>query len=630
MLRKLLLFLFFVLFLSVSYSQEPSFTLPSKEPVFSHQYTNYRSGIYHFIDTSFNSLRFYHQGNNTQKDLFYYSPLGNMGAPLNSLTTFSENNLWSYYDYRSFTPYFLNQNNIPFYYTTSPLTEATYWRGYDLGQLFSIYHTQNVNEHWNFLIKYKRLNSLGFYNNNRNKQASFLANTHYKNEETGYEAYAWFISEKMDVEEFGGIVNDSIFEENLESNRILYEVNLGSDLRVMQKREFFVDQKIGLDRLFSSFTPKDTVDSAVTNVSQNQFLSVGHSFQFTRKINLYNGAVGDAFYDNYFLDQENEYRDSSGYREYVNTFYIESKIGKESGLDLRAGLKNLITEYGGPNFQFITNNWGVVSDIRGFIRDRIKVSGKLDYILTGNLRESLLAQAKAELRFYKELHGFGGYQLSVKFPDFLDQFYYSNNFIWQNDFRRITANEIHFGARWKENTKLTITNQTYSNYLYFNAEALPTQTDEVVNVFKAELTQNFTFWDLIHWDNRVIYQNVGGNSGVLPLPEWVSRNALYFYFNRFFNLPLKCVIGAEVKYFPSYFSPSYMPATGAFYIANEKRIGDYPFIDVFANFKIKKARIYLKYEHVNEGLNGFSYFAAPNYPLPDRVFRIGISWRFFN
>ena len=65
-------------------------------------------------------------------------------------------------------------------------------------------------------------------------------------------------------------------------------------------------------------------------------------------------------------------------------------------------------------------------------------------------------------------------------------------------------------------------------------------------------------------------------------------------------------------------------------MADEKLIGDYPYWDAFIQFKIQKARVFVRYQHVNEGWNGYRYYAAPNYPRNDRVFRVGASWRFFN
>ena len=73
-----------------------------------------------------------------------------------------------------------------------------------------------------------------------------------------------------------------------------------------------------------------------------------------------------------------------------------------------------------------------------------------------------------------------------------------------------------------------------------------------------------------------------------------------------------------------------MPATGIFYIQNDKKIGNYPYCDIFLNFKIKQARIFIKYQHFNNGWFSTAYYDSPHYPSPESAFKLGISWYFYN
>ena len=150
-------------------------TLKADEPIFSHQYTFIGDPNYYFIDTSFSSLHWYHQGNARGLDNFDHSVLGSMGTPMNPLTYPKRRDIWDYYSLGAYDPYFQKQSNLPFYYTRSPITEANYWMGYDRGQSFNICHTQNINKEWNVMLNYNRLNDLGFYTHNRNIKSRFLA-----------------------------------------------------------------------------------------------------------------------------------------------------------------------------------------------------------------------------------------------------------------------------------------------------------------------------------------------------------------------------------------------------------------------------------------------------------------------
>jgi len=78
----------------------------------------------------------------------------------------------------------------------------------------------------------------------------------------------------------------------------------------------------------------------------------------------------------------------------------------------------------------------------------------------------------------------------------------------------------------------------------------------------------------------------------------------------------------------SYIPLAWMPATREFYNQNEYKSVNYPYIDVFLNVRIKRARLFIKMDHVNSGLMGFNYFMIPNYSYVDRAFRFGVSWKF--
>ena len=69
----------------------------------------------------------------------------------------------------------------------------------------------------------------------------------------------------------------------------------------------------------------------------------------------------------------------------------------------------------------------------------------------------------------------------------------------------------------------------------------------------------------------------------------------------------------------------------AFYNQRETEVGNYPYTDVFVMGKWKRMRIFLKYQHVNRGLFGNGdYFSVARYPLNPGMFKMGISWGFYD
>jgi hypothetical protein len=73
-----------------------------------------------------------------------------------------------------------------------------------------------------------------------------------------------------------------------------------------------------------------------------------------------------------------------------------------------------------------------------------------------------------------------------------------------------------------------------------------------------------------------------------------------------------------------------MPATGQFFIQRERKTGNYPVFDPFANFHLKRANIFVKYNHINQGWPDNDYFHTIGYPINPGGVRFGVSWNFYD
>ena len=68
-----------------------------------------------------------------------------------------------------------------------------------------------------------------------------------------------------------------------------------------------------------------------------------------------------------------------------------------------------------------------------------------------------------------------------------------------------------------------------------------------------------------------------------------------------------------------------------FYNQRERKTGNYPKLDVFLNLRIKRADIFVKYEHINYLLkNHGDFFSAADYPINPGMLKFGIKWDFFD
>lgn len=210
---------------------------------------------------------------------------------------------------------------------------------------------------------------------------------------------------------------------------------------------------------------------------------------------------------------------------------------------------------------------------------------------------------------------------------YLMQHYVSNHFIWDNDFGK--TRRFRIGGKLDiphTNTFLNVGVENLQNYIYFNEKCLPVQHGGSVQVFSASLNQNFKL-GILHWNNKLTYQTSSVES-VIPLPKFSVYSNLYILF-KVANV-LDVQFGVDCDYFTKYKSINYQPATMTFYNQNEIEIGDYPFMNLYANMKLDKARFYVMFSHINQGMTGNNYFIMPHYPLNPRKFQIGVSVDFAN
>ena len=226
-------------------------------------------------------------------------------------------------------------------------------------------------------------------------------------------------------------------------------------------------------------------------------------------------------------------------------------------------------------------------------------------------------------------------------PSFYYRHYQGRHFWWDDDdLSMVDHFRVQGVLRYqKTRTTLRVAFDEMKNYTYFAttyttsdagrlANAVEVrQAGDPISVFTAELKQDFTLGPL-NWETVATVQK-STNEDALPLPLVNVYTNLYLRFK--IAHVLKCDFGADVRYFTKYKAPDYVPAIGQYAVqANDVKteIGNYPLVNVYANFHLKHTRFFAMMSHVNANSGG--YFFAPHYPLNGRVFRFGVSWNFFN
>lgn len=228
-------------------------------------------------------------------------------------------------------------------------------------------------------------------------------------------------------------------------------------------------------------------------------------------------------------------------------------------------------------------------------------------------------------------------------PNYYLRHYHSSHFWWDNDLSMSTHTHAEGLFSYKKTrTSLRfgideITNHTYlvntfdtdENLGRINNSIKPAQSSKPITILTASLRQDLTL-GIINWENVVTYQKSTEQS-ILPVPALNIYTNLYLKFR--IAKVLYTELGADARYFTSYEAPDYMPAIGQFTIqgnAEKTKIGNYPIINVYANFNLKGTRFFVMYSHINKGMGNSMYFLTPHHPLNESVLRMGLSWNFYN
>ena len=228
-------------------------------------------------------------------------------------------------------------------------------------------------------------------------------------------------------------------------------------------------------------------------------------------------------------------------------------------------------------------------------------------------------------------------------PTFYYRHYHARHFWWDNDnLDKILHSRIE-GQFHYSKTKTTlrvavdeIQNYTYMAMGYNIADDKRTgntidvrQKGGSLSLITLALGQNFKLGPL-NWENMITYQKSTDND-VLPVPDLNIYTNLYLRFK--IARVLKCDFGADGRFFTKYYAPDYSPALGQYAVQtgdNRTKVGEYPVVNVYANFHLKQTRFFVMMSHVNAGSGSRDYFFTPHYPVNQRIFRFGVSWNFYN
>ncbi len=426
-----------------------------------------------------------------------------------------------------------------------------------------------------------------------------------------------------------------------------------------------VDGEQQMDSLLAEQQRQDSIDATMKK-EYVPVTSIIHTIDIENYDRIYQAyATPTDYYANTYYDADDEGRstgesiyDKYKYTSVKNTFGLALLEGFNKYM--KAGLKGFVS-YQLCKFQMPDLVEGATAyHMKSWNEYGLNVGGKLSKTqgktfhfnleaelgVTGRDQGMLTADFSTDLNFalFGDTVRLAASAFFYRIPpgSFMES-YHSKHLWWDESLSAETRTHLEGNFSYeKTDTRLRVAVDEIQNYTYFgmsydmtdNGRKAMTagvyQNKGNINVLTLQLMQNLR-WGILNWENVLTYQH-SSSKDALPLPMLNVFSNLYLKFR--VARVLQVELGGNVTYFTKYAAPDFLPQLNTFAVQqnNESRIevGGYPFVDVYANMHLKRARFFVAMSHVNAGSGTKRYFLTPHYPTNTRIFRLGVSWNFYN
>ena len=570
------------------------------------------------VDTTL-TVRDYYRFNPLYKDDFSYLTFQNTGQPLTQLAFditnddirpgfVADSKLTDYWKHRQ----------VPFFRTPTPYSDLSYISGIKQGQIVNSVFATNIIPQLNVAAGYRGLSSLGLYQRSVASGDRYFVNLNYASKNKRYKLKAYYFVYGKTNEENGGIKNVSQFEhpgkDFVDRGRI--EVILNDAENKLLKRRFFAGQSYG--------------------ILQNKFFVVNRTTYRNDMYQFTENYPNDVFGNNSVAS--GGIKDSLNLKSFENFSGLRFKINQ---IKLESGIRFLYQYYSFENEKVVNgqtypkfleyNDLSLDSKLQVKL-GKLSLKGQLYIGFTNNIAGYYL-NSEASYALPKDFIFSAQLKSISKRPDFKYILYQSNydKFNWYHpEFKNELTQKLQVNLSHKFFGKLSVNQIIVNNYTFFAGDSLPQQSFSGVKYAALKYQNDYRYK---HWgiSGDVLLQKVIDGSQLLSLPSYVLRGSLY-YSHYYYQRNLYVQSGFTAKYFEPFFAKAYNPVLADFVLQNNLKIGGYPIIDYFINFKIKTFRLYFKLEHLNALLKQKNpdYYAAPLQPYRDFNIRYGIRWVFFN
>ncbi len=571
------------------------------------------------------------------KEVITATYVGNYGTPAIDNNFLNRTNHTNYFFAQSRDWYILTPEKLKYFNTRTPYTRMDFSQSENKSKnnetRFNVVHSQNINPWWNATFRVDLAKSDGQYVAQEARNNSVALYSSYAKDFLNI--HAGFITNSLRNSENGGLTSDSLLFEQRDAR--YWNVNLSSSQSRFSHTYFYAtgEYRFGkfietgeegeedkfrpiLGIIYSSEVSLNKQDFIDEEDDNNEFFANTYYPDFYTRDSIRFNQISNVFQLKQYENADKKY--SFGKRAFIGFDINRGEMPGElegDSMILRTNIKYANSYVGGGIFRETGRFWKWNFDGKFYFAGRNAGQTELSGLIYKPF--PFLGDSLASISFDGKIENIA--------PDYFQERFNSNHYKWWQNLNmeqrmtvggtfRMPGRNLEIGAKYA----------ILNNYIYNDTLGIPTQTPDEILVFSAYLDKDFNYRGL-HLRTRVLWQKAS-NDEYIHLPEWSAFVSGYFQFT--ISKVLLTQIGSDVRYNTKYYADAYAPSTGLFYLQNEKKYGNYPYIDVYASLRLKRTRVFFKYMNVGTHFLDGEYMTAQHYPMNRATFRLGVSWAFYD
>ena len=628
---KILILFIFITKCYISFSSEIDST---KIYFFKKDFNNLTLGdIYSYDSAAFVSSHY----DILEQQFKLYQTLSNSGLAHKNITfSYHRNNTLTNSYLLFFNQYLHSVEKIKLPITNQPFTDISYASGDKKEQYLEILFCREFLPRFFITINYDVDYSPGSYKRSKIQNSFFNGNFRYNTLNGRYGVIGYYYHDKVNVQENGGIKYDHIFENNSEADKSVIEVNLTRASNFIKSSGFAINQYFNIQPCVEN----DSIENSNNKIDLGR---INHKFSYEKCSTVYEDLNPKSiFYQEFdpILSQTKTFDsigihniknvldwNTLGYKKYNDDIPFYLTLGLEHNYTYHGGYVDITTQerFNNINYSNISANAGVIFNILKSTR----ITANTHIITSGYHAGDFYIDARWKQFLGTSNRNFGALVFDVNLnrqsADWFEEYYYSNNFRWENDFNPEICLELK-GSYKLPFLEIGLKQTNISNYIYFGTNAKPQQY--IGNVSISSLYSTFNI--KLNKFETIGYASlqITNNDKIIHLPYFQGKIKLAYNIDLVKNISMMQP-SIVINYFTAYYADAYMPALRTFYLQEDVKVGNYPYIDLCVTFKLKDANIFVLYTNMYSLTGDNRYYTTPHYPMRDSRLCFGVKWRLY-